>query len=93
MDEREIIRTIMQDMNFNHKLLAEQCGYSSHTSISNKLNAPTMTVESLYKMLQALGCELVIRKGDKEYVVSHSPEDIQKRCDFDLGFDKILSEV
>lgn len=90
MDEKEIIKMLMTDMHMEHQTLAEMCGYKSRTSITNKLNADTMTVESLYRILKALGCELVIRKGDKSYVVSHEGEIKQSKFDFDLSLDRIL---
>ena len=70
---KKIIKMIMLLRGFTNGTLAEKCGYTSPSGVSNVINREySMKVENLLKFMDAMDCEVVIRSklADKnEWVI------------------------
>lgn len=70
---KKIIKIIMLLRGFTNATLAEKCGYTSPSGVSNVINREySMKVENLLKFMDAMDCEVVIRSklADKnEWVI------------------------
>ena len=67
MDYKKIIKMILIDKNMKQADIADKTGQDRRT-VSRTLNDTSVTnVNTLIDMLDALGCELYIRDGKKEY--------------------------
>lgn len=74
MNEKEIVKELIEMRRWSQEKLAKEIGYKSQSNINAILNRDTNGVRSdlLVKMLNALGCELVVRDkmgSDKEWVI------------------------
>ena len=69
MNEKEIVRDIMKTLDINQTELAERTGYKAASGISEILNRKGMRVDILLKLVNAMGCEVVIRSKDCEWVI------------------------
>ena len=71
MNEIEIVKTLMKAKGFSGAKLADKMGFNTASSVTNRLQSKTMTVEVLINLLAAMDCELVIKNtvGDKEVFV------------------------
>ena len=63
MNEKEIVREIMELRGWSQALLAEKAGFKSQSNITGLLNNNKngIRIDNLVKMLHALGCEVVVR--------------------------------
>lgn len=65
MDLQSILKALINSRGMNYKDLGESLGEISPQCISNHLNRQhSMSVTTLIKYLEALGCELAIRDKD-----------------------------
>ena len=69
MNEKEIVRDIMKTLDINQTELAERTGYKAASGISEILNRKGMRVDILLKLINAMGCEVVVRSKDCEWVI------------------------
>ena len=77
MNEKQILREAMKATHMSQQKLAEGAGYKTQSHIANILMRPSMRVDVFVKLLNAMGCELLVRsrngielpgtKGDKYY--------------------------
>ena len=81
MTERQAIRDIMKLRGWSQQKLADECGFKHQTNIASLLsespNTKGMRVDNLYRLLDAMGCEIVIRDkmgSKKEWIISSSPD-------------------
>ena len=72
MDEREIVRTIMQDKGYTQTSLAEKAGMKRQSNVSEILRSQSMRTDNFVRLLDALECDLVVqdRESDSEWVVA-----------------------
>lgn len=63
MNEKEIVREIMSIRKWSQKELAEEAGFKSQSNITGLLNNNKngIRIDNLVKMLNALGCEVIVR--------------------------------
>lgn len=75
MNEKEIIRAILAEQKLSQAALAKRIPGWKQSNVSNVLNLghKGMRIDVLYKVLAALGYEIVIRNEEKEWV--YSPEE------------------
>lgn len=67
MNEREIIKGIARSLRISHEEIGRVVGISQ-ASVTRMLNGDTpMRVDRLEKMCEAVGAELIIRRGNKEW--------------------------
>lgn len=69
MDEKRIIKQIMEEEGITQKELSKRLGLRSQSSITAYLRTDSMKVDKLVGMLRAMGYELVIRGKRKEWEV------------------------
>lgn len=79
MNSKTAVRAIMKDRGFTLQHLADEAGYSNRMAINQRLSTGTseMRVDSLVKMIEAMGCELVIKsklKDRKEWRITLEDE-------------------
>lgn len=76
---KRIIREIMQKKGYTNESLAQKCGYSTPSGVSNIIcRDGGMRVDNLFKLLDAMDCEIIIRDNvgyGEEWVVSFDIED------------------
>lgn len=66
MDEKQAVRNVMYEKRITQTELAEKAGFKAQSNIASLLS-PTrkgIQFDNLFRIINALGCELVIR--DKE---------------------------
>lgn len=90
MNALETVRHIMLLNNVSFEDLAEQTGYKTSAGVRNRLNGKDIMFGTWQKLLDGLGFEVVVRKGDEEFVVSNDDTPSPLRFDMPLNFDKIL---
>ena len=73
MNEKEILLQLMKETGINKTTLSELAGYNSKSAVTEILNRKGMQVNILVKLLEALGCELVIRHEGKEWLMTETP--------------------
>lgn len=63
MNEKEIVREVMSIRKWSQKELAEEAGFKSQSNITGLLNNNKngIRIDNLVKMLNALGCEVIVR--------------------------------
>jgi DNA-binding Xre family transcriptional regulator len=63
MNEKEIIREIMSIRKWSQKELAKEAGFKSQSNVTGLLNNNKngIRIDNLVKMLNALGCEVIVR--------------------------------
>lgn len=67
MTDREVIKGISHSLRISHAEIGEKIGISQ-ASVTRMLNGDTaMRSDRLAKMCEAIGAELIIRRGGKEY--------------------------
>ena len=71
MKSNKIIREIMETDGITQAELARKMGYKGQSSVGNALARENgMRVDIFIKMAQAMGYEVVVRRGKDELVVS-----------------------
>ena len=71
MNEREIIRIALKSRGYTQAMLASMLGFKGQNAVSERLRGNAINVDTLLKILNAMGYELVIRdknKSNKENV-------------------------
>ena len=63
MNEKDIIKEIMTENKINRITLGEMCGYKSKSAITEIMNRAGMKIEIFVKLLNAMGCEVVVRNA------------------------------
>lgn len=79
MIAKDIVKEIMNIRRWSQAKLAEEAGFKSQSNVTGILNRhSTMKVDNLVQMVEAMGCEVVIRdKSDlsHEWIVSDGKGD------------------
>jgi len=66
MTEKEIIYAVMKESGFNKTMIAEVLGYKGIDGVSHLVDRPrSMRVESFVRVLEAMGCEVCVRRGGR----------------------------
>ena len=55
------IKQILNFRNLDQATLAEKCGYGNQSCVSGLITRGNMRVDNLYKLLDAMDCEIVIK--------------------------------
>ena len=78
MTATEIVKELMSIRKWSQSKLAEETGFKRQSNITGILNrGSSMRVDNLQKMVEAMGCELVVRAKDgskKEWRVDEAEE-------------------
>ena len=61
MNEKAVLREAMKVKGISQAKLAEDAGYRYQSSVGNIMMRPSMRVDVLVRLLNALDCELVVR--------------------------------
>ena len=73
MNEKNVVREVMKLRGWSQQKLADELGFKRQTNVSGLLNnSNSMRVDNLFKLLDAMGCEIVVRDkmgSKKEWVV------------------------
>ena len=75
MTEKQVVREIMTMRGWSQARLAEESGFKSQSNITGLLNNNQngIRMDNLYKMLSAMGCEIVVRDkmgSNKEWKIT-----------------------
>ena len=75
MTEKQVIREVLTLRGWSQQKLAEEAGFKSQSNINGLLNATSkgIRVDSLIKVLDAMGCEIVVKDKmgtKKEWVLT-----------------------
>ena len=75
MTEKDVVRKVMAIRDWSQPKLAEESGFKSQSNITGLLNNNKngIRIDNLFKMLNAMGCEIVVRDkmGSKqEWVIN-----------------------
>ena len=60
MTTTEVVKQVMKTRNFTNQTLADKLGYKYASGVSERFRSD-MRVSTLLKMLDTMGCELVVR--------------------------------
>lgn len=79
MTERDVVREAMKLRGWSQQTLADEAGFKRQSNVSNLLNSREngMRVDNLLKLLNAMGCELVVRDkmgSKKEWTITSEPD-------------------
>lgn len=67
MTEKDIIKILLKEICWTQIMLAKNMGYNSQSAVGNRLRDTNgMRVDSLVKMLDVMGYELVIRSKSRQ---------------------------
>ena len=74
MTEKQVVREVMAMRGWSQAKLAEEAGFKSQSNITGLLNNNQngIRMDNLYKMLNAMGCEIIVRDkmgSNKEWKV------------------------
>lgn len=80
MTEKEVVRKVMETRKWKQPELAKKAGFASQSNITGFLNnnAKGIRFDNLFRMLNAMGCEIVVRDtmGTKqEWVIDMKEEE------------------
>lgn len=82
MNAIEVIREIMKKRELSQARLADKISGWSQSNITGILNNSkgNVRVGNLYQILNALGCEIVVRSktGSDEWVIDFTPEELEE---------------
>lgn len=81
MNEKELLLVLMKETGINKTTLSDLAGYKSKSAVTEILNRQGMRVEILVKLLEALGCELVVRYKNKEWYMTHPSTEPKPKLD------------
>jgi len=71
MKSNEVVRAAMKQDGMSQANLAAKCGYKGQSSIGNALGRENgMRVDLFVKMMNAMGYDVVVRRGKEEMVVT-----------------------
>lgn len=81
MTEKDVVRKVMAMRGWNQPKLAAEAGFASQSNITGLLNNNKngIRIDNLFKMLNAMGCEIVVRDkmGSKQEWVIDMVSDIK----------------
>lgn len=60
MNEKDIIREIMNEIGWTQDTLREKLGYNTQSAVSSRLNGSSMRVDTFVKFLSAMNYKLVV---------------------------------
>ena len=74
MNEKEVVREVMKMRGWSQPTLAVEAGFNHQSNISGLLNNNKngIRIDNLFKMLNAMGCEIVVRDkmgSKKEWII------------------------
>ena len=74
MTEKQVIREVMGLRGWSQPVLAREAGFNSQSNITGLLNNNKngIRIDNLFKMLNAMGCEIVVRDkmgSKKEWII------------------------
>ena len=74
MTEKDVVRELMSLRGWSQAKLAEEAGFKSQSNITGLLNQNHngIRIDNLFKMLDAMGCEIVVRDkmgSKKEWII------------------------
>lgn len=80
MNEKQVVREVMKLRGWSQPKLAEEVGGWSQSNISGLLNNNKngIRMDNLFKMLTAMGCEIVVRDkmgSKKEWIIDMKEEE------------------
>ena len=80
MNEKEIIREIMNELGWTQDTLREKLGYSTQSAVSSRLNGSSMRVDTFVKFLSAMNYKLVVvsaspNKNKNKWVVRETEQE------------------
>ena len=78
MNEKEVLLQLMSETGINRTTLSNLVGYSSKSAVTEILNRQGMRVDIFVKLLEGLGCELVVKYKDKEWYMTKAQEETVK---------------
>ena len=76
MNEKNVVREVMKLRGWSQQKLADELGFKRQTNVSGLLNnSNSMRVDNLFKLLDVMGCEIIIRDkmgSKKEWIIDDS---------------------
>lgn len=74
MNEKQVVREVMKLRGWSQPTLATEAGFNNQSNISGLLNNNKngIRIDNLFKMLNAMGCEIVVRDkmgSKKEWII------------------------
>lgn len=80
MNEKQVVREVMKLRGWSQPKLADEVGGWSQSNISGLLNNNKngIRMDNLFKMLNAMGCEIVVRDkmgSKKEWIIDMKEEE------------------
>lgn len=83
MNTMDVVKSVMKSRHFSNKALAEKLGYKNPSGVTNRLNSKNMGVDTLLKMCDVLGCEIVIKSklSDKQSWVLDGKDEVKSVSD------------
>ena len=81
MTEKDVVRKAMAMRKWSQPKLAEKAGFKSQSNITGLLNNNKngIRMDNLFKMLNAMGFEIVIRDtmgSDREFIIDMKEEEV-----------------
>lgn len=79
MTEKDVVRELMAMRGWSQAKLAAEAGFKSQSNITGLLNNNQngIRIDNLFKMLDAMGCEIVVRDkmgSKKEWIIDQKEE-------------------
>ena len=79
MTEKDVVRELMAMRGWSQSKLAVEAGFKSQSNITGLLNNNQngIRIDNLFKMLDAMGCEIVVRDkmgSKKEWIIDQKEE-------------------
>lgn len=80
MTEKDVVRKVMALRKWSQPTLAKEAGFKSQSNITGLLNNNQngIRMDNLFRMLNAMGCEIVVRDkmgSDAEWVIDMEKQD------------------
>lgn len=66
MDIKGVIRTAMATRGYNQAVVAEKAGWKSQSSLSMAINRPNPSMETVFRILDALDFEIIIKDKNSD---------------------------
>ncbi len=71
MNSSDVIKAAMKEDNLTQLGLAKKLGYETQSYVGNPLNRKSdMKAGMLVKMAKAMGYDIAMRRGDREYLIA-----------------------
>ena len=80
MTEKDVVREVMKLRDWKQPKLAQEAGFKGQSNITGLLNNNKngIRIDNLFKMLNAMGCEIVVRDKmgtKKEWIIDMKGEE------------------